>query len=252
VVPFFLKTALQAEQDGSGCGSVGMEVLEPGRMPDYISGMNPDASAPQAGFWDDRYSKDEFAYGTEPNRWLAERAGVLPPGARVLCLGEGEGRNAVWLAQRGFVVDAVDGSQVGLAKAQRLAAKRGVRIGTWVGDLAAYRPEPGGHDAVVLVFVHLPPEIRARVHAAAAAALVPGGVVIVEAFTPRQLGRPSGGPRQADMLYDAELLRGDFPGVEWSVLEEAEVDLDEGPHHQGRAAVVRGVGRIVVRGPGPD
>jgi len=195
--------------------------------------------------WDERYAADGYAYGTAPSRWLEERAAAIRAGGRVLCLGEGEGRNAVWLAGRGLSVDAVDGSAVGLEKARRLAAERGVHIGTRVDDLASYRPEPGAYDALVLVFVHLPPAIRPGVHAAGAAALVPGGIVIVEAFTHRQLGRPSGGPRQADLLYDADLLRADFPGVEWIVLEEAEVELDEGSFHRGLAAVVRGVGRTL-------
>jgi hypothetical protein len=95
----------------------------------------------------------------------------------------------------------------------------------------------------VLVFVHLPPTIRSLVHAAGARALRPGGVLIIEAFTPLQLGRPSGGPRQADLLYEVATVRSDFPGVDWLVLEEAEVELDEGPFHRGTAAVVRGVGK---------
>jgi SAM-dependent methyltransferase len=196
-------------------------------------------------FWDDRFAGAEFAYGTAPNRWLEARAAAIRPGGRVLSLGEGEGRNAVWLAGQGFSVDAVDASAVGLEKASRLAAERGVRISTWVEDLATFQPEPGAYDALVLIYVHLPPSLRGRVHAAGAAALAPGGVVILEAFTPRQFGRPSGGPRQADLFYDAGLLRADFPGVAWDVLEEAEVDLDEGPFHRGPSAVVRGVGRTL-------
>jgi SAM-dependent methyltransferase len=211
-----------------------------------------DANRRPAGFdaWDERFGGEGFAYGDAPNRWLEARAEDIRPGGRVLCLGEGEGRNAVWLAEQGFVVDAVDGSAVGLEKAQRLAARRGVRIETRVDDLAVYRPLPSVYDALVLVFLHLPPSIRATVHAAGASALVPGGLVILEAFTPRQLGRPSGGPHQGEMLYDAALLRGDFPGVEWQVLEEVEAELDEGPLHRGPAAVVRGVGRTLSDGHG--
>jgi len=212
-------------------------------MDDPVNGAT--GKGPGSEFWDERYAADGFAYGTTPSRWLVEQAGAIRMGGRALCLGEGEGRNAVWLAGRGFSVDAVDGSSVGLEKARRLAHERGVHIGTRVADLASYQPEPRAYDALVLVFVHLSPAIRASVHATGASALVPGGIVIVEAFTHRQLGRPSGGPRQADLLYDADLLRSDFPGVEWSVLEEAEVDLDEGPFHRGPAAVVRGVGRTV-------
>jgi hypothetical protein len=135
---------------------------------------------------------------------------------------------------------------VGLAKAARLADSRGVALRTTVADLAGFVPAPGRHGAVILVFLHLPPALRASVHARAAAALAPGGLVILEAFTPRQLAFTSGGPRQLDMLYDRETLRDDFPGVEWQVLEELEVDLDEGPLHQGRASILRGLGRKVA------
>lgn len=193
--------------------------------------------------WDARFSAADYVYGTAPNRWLAESARRIAPGGRVLSLGEGEGRNAVWLAQQGFRVEAVDGSAVGLAKARHLAADRGVSIATTVMDLAGFRPAGEPFDAVVLVFLHLPPGLREVVHQAAEASLRPGGVLILEAFTPAQLAFASGGPRQLDMLYTAELLRRDLPGVDWEPLEEVEVDLDEGPLHQGRAAVVRGAGR---------
>jgi SAM-dependent methyltransferase len=208
-------------------------------------GLDGAVSAKRPGFefWDERYGAPGFAYGTSPNRWLEARAGDIRPGGRVLSLGEGEGRNAVWLAEHGFSVDAVDASAVGLEKARELAARRGVRIQTQVDDLATYRPEPGAYDALVLVFVHLPPTLRTLVHAAGARALRPGGVLIVEAFTPLQLERPSGGPRQAELLYEVATLRSDFPGLDWTVLEEAEIELDEGPFHRGTAAVVRGVGR---------
>jgi SAM-dependent methyltransferase len=194
-------------------------------------------------FWDERYGAVELAYGAEPNRWLVAQAGRIAPGGRVLCLGEGEGRNAVWLATRGHSVDAVDGSRVGLEKASRLAAARGVALRTEVDDLGRHRPSAGAYDAVVSIFVHLPPPVRAFAHAAAAAALRPGGVLILEAFTPRQLGRESGGPSRLELLYEPATLRADFPDLAWEVLEEAEVVLDEGPFHQGRAAVVRGVAR---------
>ncbi len=192
--------------------------------------------------WDQRFASEDFVYGTAPSHWVAAHAHRIPQGGRVLCLGEGEGRNGVWLARQGFQVEAVDGSPVGLEKARQLAARHGVRLGTTVTDLAAYTPEAGAFDAVVLVFLHLPPELRRAVHARAAAALRPGGVVLLEAFTPRQLAFSSGGPKQADMLFAADTVRDDFPGVTWESLGEGEVVLDEGPLHQGRAAVLRGIG----------
>jgi SAM-dependent methyltransferase len=194
-------------------------------------------------FWDERYSVAEYVYGTAPNRWLEAEAHRIPRGGRVLSLGEGEGRNAVWLAERGWRVVAQDASPVGLEKARRLAAARGVEVETVVADLATWSPEPRAFDGVVLVYLHLPPALRPAVHAAAAAALRPGGAILLEAFTPRQLAFSSGGPRQPDWLYEPEALRGDFPGVAWDVLEEVEIELVEGTFHAGRAAVVRGAGR---------
>jgi len=200
------------------------------------------------GLWDERYSVAEYVYGTAPNRWLEAEAHRIRPGGRVLSLGEGEGRNAVWLAEQGFDVTAVDASAVGLEKARRLAESRGVELRTVQSDVTTWRPDPASYDGLVLIYLHLPPAARAAVHAAAEAALRPGGVLILEAFNPRQLSFSSGGPRQVDMLYDAATIRADFPGVDWEVLEEAEVELVEGTFHAGRAAVLRGVGRAGAPG----
>jgi len=196
-----------------------------------------------ATVWDERFAGDGHVYGTAPNRWLESQAGLLRPGSRILSLGEGEGRNAVWLAAQGHWVDAVDGSAVGLEKAERLASARGVKLRTRVADLADYEPEAGGYDAVVLIFVHLPPPLRQEVHARAQAALKRGGRLVLEAFTPRQLAFSSGGPRQVEALYEPESIRRDFPGVSFDLLREEEIDLDEGPLHRGRASVVRGSGQ---------
>ena len=196
-----------------------------------------------ASIWDERFAGEGYVYGTAPNTWLEAQASRLKAGSRVLSLGEGEGRNAVWLATQGHRIEAVDGSSVGLEKAQRLAATRGVTIQATVTDLATFVPALGAYDAVVLIFVHLPLPLRALVHARAQAALAPGGVLVIEAFTPRQLAFTSGGPKQVEALYELETLRQDFPGIAWDVLREEEIELDEGPLHRGKAAVVRGLGR---------
>jgi len=196
-----------------------------------------------ASIWDERFAGEGYLYGTAPNGWLEAQAGRLKAGSRVLSLGEGEGRNAVWLATQGHRVEAVDGSSVGLEKAQRLATARGVTIQATVADLASFVPAPSAYDAVVLIFVHLAPPLRFLVHARAQAALAPGGVVILEAFTPRQIAFTSGGPKQLEALYEPEALRLDFPWIAWDVLREEEIELDEGPLHRGKAAVVRGLGR---------
>jgi len=197
-------------------------------------------------FWDRRYAEPGFAYGTEPNAFLVSQRNRLVKGALALAVGDGEGRNGVWLAMQGLKVLSVDASHVGLEKAKRLAADRGVTLRTEQIDLTRWKWPTAEFDVVVSVFVHFPPDVRARMHHAMLMALKPGGVLILEAFTPQQLGFRSGGPPVAEMLYTAEMLRLDFSGAAIESLDECETDLQEGPYHRGRAAAVR----LVARRPG--
>lgn len=193
--------------------------------------------------WDEEFAKPGYRYGTEPNGFLVEMAGRLPRGARVIAAGDGEGRNGVWLAAQGHHVLALDSSSVGLAKARALAEERGVAIDTAVVDLSTYAPEPASADAVVLIYVHMPPAIRRAAHRNLVRALKPGGLIILEAFHHDQLGRTSGGPKDASMLFDLALLAGDFgPDISAVLSFEGEIDLDEGRGHIGSGAVVRFVG----------
>jgi len=195
-------------------------------------------------FWDQNYAVPGYKYGTQPNAFLREQACLLPAGAEVLVPGDGEGRNGVWLAQRGHRVTSVDGSAVGLRKALALAAERGVALGTLQADLADWTPAPASADAVVLTFVHLSPAIRVNAHRRLAAALRPGGWLFLEAFHPLQLNHRSGGPKDAAMLYTLPMLREDFADRLTEVLAwEGEVRLDEGAGHQGLAHVTRWVGQ---------
>ncbi len=190
--------------------------------------------------WDARFSTEDYAYGTQPNDFLVEVTPSLPPApARILSLGEGEGRNAVYLASRGHQVTAVDASAVGLDKARRLAADRGLVLTTEVCDLAAYPIAPGEWDAVVAIFCHLPMPLRRTIHQAVVQGLRPGGLFILEAYTPAQLGRGTGGPPVRELLYTAEELREDLVGLEWPILREREREVVEGRLHTGRAAVVQ-------------
>jgi SAM-dependent methyltransferase len=183
-------------------------------------------------------------YGTEPNAFLVAAAGYLPPGP-VLSLGEGEGRNAVWLAERGHAVTAVDASAVGMAKAAVLAAERGVALTTVVADLATYAIEPGAWAGIVSIFVHLPRAVRAAVHAAVVQGLRPGGAFILEAYQPRQLDFGTGGPRDPALLVTLDDLRRELTGLEFVVARECEREVVEGRHHTGVAAVVQVVaGRL--------
>lgn len=197
-----------------------------------------------SAFWDQRFAEPGYKYGTQPNAWLGQQAHRLAPSSRVLLPGDGEGRNSVWLAAQGHRVLAVDSSAVGLAKAQALAGERGVVIDTLCADLADWQPAPASVDAVVLVFVHLRPALRATVHRRLAQALVPGGLLLLEAFHPRQLGRGSGGPKAPDMLVSADTLREDWADqLDEIEAWEGEALLDEGPGHQGLAQVTHWLGR---------
>lgn len=196
-------------------------------------------------FWDDRFSGTGYHYGQAPNAFLAEQAQEFASGSSILVPGDGEGRNGVWLASQGHTVHSVDISQVGLDKAAALAALSGVTLHTELADLATWQPAPHSVDAVALIYVHLPPAIRRDAHRRLAGALRPGGLLVLEAFHPRQLdGYHSGGPKSADMLYTLDALRADFGELLQEVLVfEGEIELDEGPGHQGPAFVTRWVGR---------
>lgn len=201
--------------------------------------------------WDERYGAGGYYYGTEPNDFLKAQAPRLRPGGRVLCLAEGEGRNAVFLAQAGHRVVAVDQSQVGLAKAERLAVERGTTLECVVADLAHFAIEPGAWDAVVAIWCHLPRPLRARVHAAAVRGLREGGLFLLEAYVPAQLRFGTGGPSSADLLPTLEQLRSELAGLELLHAVELEREVREGRGHHGHSAVVQVLGRKAAAAPGP-
>ena len=191
--------------------------------------------------WDNRYDEERFFYGTEPNYFVARALVGLTPG-RALFLAEGEGRNAVYAAGLGHDVVAVDNSFVGQRKAMDLAAERSVELEYRLEDLVdgAWRGE--SWDLIVLGFAHLPPEIMPAVHAACAAALAPGGVLVLNSFSKAQFGRKSGGPPRLEWLHEVEELKGRCSGLELDVVE-TEVGLAEGAGHRGMAMVIELVGR---------
>ncbi len=198
---------------------------------------------PTPADWDARYAEPGFAFGTEPNDFLREQAHRLPPHGRVLCLAEGEGRNAVHLATLGHDVTAVDQSAVGMVKAAGLASARGVALRTQVADLAGYRIEPGRWDGIVSIFVHVPAELRVPLHRAAVEGLAPGGLLLLEAYSPAQLGRGTGGPSDASKLMTLAGLQQELAGLEWEIARELEREVNEGRRHTGLAAVVQIAGR---------
>lgn len=192
--------------------------------------------------WNERYSQPGFAYGTEPNDFLRENASLIPKG-RVLALADGEGRNGVYVATLGHQVTAVDLSSVGLAKAKVLAAARGVAIETIVADLADFVIAPSSWEGVVSIFCHLPPALRHRVHAAVVQGLVPGGVLVLESYTPSQLALGTGGPSSAELMPTLVQLHDELAGLEFLHGAELEREVREGAFHKGRAAVVQVVAR---------
>lgn len=191
--------------------------------------------------WNERYRRDEFVYGTEPNSFLAENAGLLQ--GPVLSLAEGEGRNAVYLASLGLTVVGVDSSEVGLAKAHKLAASRRVSIQTEVADLAVYEPTANFYGSVVSIFAHLPSAVRRRLYPLVEKSLLPGGTIVLESYSKSQLGRNTGGPKDLDMLMTAADVESGFPHCEVLLCRETERDVVEGSLHTGRAHVVQFIGK---------
>ena len=193
--------------------------------------------------WNQRYNTAEYIYGTEPNDFLRDHAAAIPAGGNVLCLAEGEGRNAVFLAQQGYRVTAVDSSDVGLAKATALASARGVHITCLHADLAEFALGEEAWDGIVSIFCHLPSAVRQPLYAALGRALTPGGVFLLESYTPAQLAFSTGGPKDVDMLVDAATLRRELTGLQFSLLEECQREVVEGTYHTGLAAVVQAIAR---------
>ena len=188
--------------------------------------------------WDERYNGKAYYYGTEPNAFLKEASAAFPQGP-VLCLAEGEGRNAAYLASLGHKVTATDQSAVGLAKANRLAMDKGLNISTIVADLSNFEITSNSWSGIVAIFMHLPPSLRAIVHRRVVEGLVPGGFYILEAYTPAQLGFGTGGPKDPSLLMTLSVLREELAGLEFLVAQETERDVIEGQGHTGRAAVVQ-------------
>ena len=188
--------------------------------------------------WNDRYRSEEYVYGREPNDFLRAEAQRIPPGP-VLCLAEGEGRNATYLAGCGHAVTAVDFAEEGLRKTARLARERGVELALVRADLSTYEPPADTFSGIVSIFAHLPADTRRRVLARASAALRVGGCLILEAYTPAQIALGTGGPRDLALLATLAELREELPSLELVVARELERHIEEGRLHSGRSATVQ-------------
>lgn len=188
--------------------------------------------------WNERYNSEEFLFGKEPNRFFKETIDRLSPG-KLLLPAEGEGRNAVYAAKTGWDVYAFDASTVGKDKAFDLAEQEDVSISFEVSRIEDFEIQPQEFDAVALIYCHLQPDIRTLFFDKLVESLAPGGVLLLEGFRKEQLGLTSGGPRDHEMLYSAELLADDFKKLSKLDIRQETIWLDEGAGHQGEAKVVR-------------
>jgi 2-polyprenyl-3-methyl-5-hydroxy-6-metoxy-1,4-benzoquinol methylase len=192
-----------------------------------------------AGTWNSRFEAEGYLFGTEPNAWLREHADVWRPGQRVLSVADGEGRNSVWLARRGLVVDAFDIAEVGVAKARRMAAEQGVSVNFAVADCDLLEWPEAVYDGVAAIFVQFAdPAMRERLFANIQRCLKPGGVLVLQGYTPKQLEYKTGGPPIASHLYTPDLLRDAFGGTEIIELREYEAEIAEGSAHRGWSALI--------------
>lgn len=201
-------------------------------------------SGDQRKFWNERFGSDEYLFGTAPNAFLARQGRYLKPGMRALAIADGEGRNGVWLAQQGLDVLSTDFSPVALAKADKLAAAAGVTLKTECVDLGHWDWGGPRFDVVAAIFVQFTgPAERARMFANIKHVLVPGGVLLLEGYRPKQLEYGTGGPSEVENLYTRELLEREFADMDILHLAEYDAELDEGARHKGVSALIDLVAR---------
>ena len=190
-------------------------------------------------FWNERYSEDGFTYGTNPNDFLATHVNKLKEAGKVLCLAEGEGRNALFLARKGFQVTAVDFSEVGIQKIKENAQKEGLKIEAVVADLKDFDMGEDQWDGIISIFAPLPPPLRKIVHSKIQRALRPKGILILEAYTPKQIKFQTGGPKDEAMLVNLNILQEELSELTPVFETETEREIHEGKYHNGPSAVVQ-------------
>lgn len=191
--------------------------------------------------WNQRYSQQEYKYGKEPNRFLKEELDKLKPG-RILFIGEGEGRNAVYAAKEGWIIDAVDYSEAGKQKADKLADEAGVKINYEISDFENFQPKDNQYDAAGIIFIHLEDGIKSKLFQRVIKSLKPGGKIIFECFEKDQINFNSGGPKESRLLYSLEEIVNDFIDLEFEKLSKEKIFLQEGTGHLGEGIVIRFVG----------
>ena len=194
--------------------------------------------------WEARFAGPEYHFGTEPNAFLKSKADLLKPGQTALSIADGEGRNGVFLAEQGLDVLAMDFSPTALAKSQALARQRGVTIRTEQADLDTWRWPAGAIDVVVAIFFQFcAPPLRTRVFDSITRALKPGGLLLMEGYTPKQREYKTGGPSEVENLYTRKLLEQSFADFSSVEIREYDSEIHEGPGHGGMSALIDLVGR---------
>jgi len=192
-------------------------------------------------FWNERYGPDHYYYGKDPNGFFKSCIDAYLPG-KLLLPGDGEGRNAVYAAMQGWDVFSFDPSSEGQKKALRLAEEKGTKIHYEVSDLDGYTIEENTFDMVALIYVHLYPEERMKHHTRLLSALKPGGKLVMEVFSKKQMGNNSGGPKDLDLLYEVNELKTDFQSLKIIRAEDLSIFHNESFAHQGQAEVIRFIG----------
>ena len=197
--------------------------------------------------WDERYAGEDYFFGTEPNAFLVEQRSLMKPGMSCLAVADGEGRNGVWLAQQGLRVLSVEASPVALEKAQKLARQRGVSVKFEQADLAAWQWGENRFDIVAAIFIQFAhPALREQMFAGIKRCLKPGGLLLLQGYTPRQLEYKTGGPPVAENMYTEGLLRLSFGDMEIIHLRDHDDQVSEGAGHSGMSALIDMVARKVT------
>lgn len=201
----------------------------------------------QQAFWDQRFSGDDYLFGTAPNAFLASQSHRLTGGGKALSVADGEGRNGVFLAKQGYDVLSTDFSPVALEKAKKLATAAGVKLATECVDVAAWDWGVPRFQVVVAIFIQfLVPGLREQVFQKMKDVLVPGGLLFLEGYRPEQLGYGTGGPSEVENLYTRELLEREFADMEILHLADYDADINEGARHKGMSALIDLVARKPV------
>jgi 2-polyprenyl-3-methyl-5-hydroxy-6-metoxy-1,4-benzoquinol methylase len=191
-------------------------------------------------FWNERFNKEIFIFGKEPNEYLVEKTNqYLKPKDKVLCIADGEGRNGVWLAKQGMQVVGFDASDIALVKAKQFSIDNQAEVEYSFSDTDSYAWQENTYDAVIGIFIQFAdPAMRARIFENTYKTLKSGGLFILQGYTPKQLDYKTGGPSLIEHLYTEEMIRDLAIRFEILELVSYEKALSEGPRHTGISALL--------------